>query len=59
MLAESIFWPRHMRGGRGINTLVAAPLTDSGGGSIFQCNLVEVVRVATSERGDTRLQVDD
>lgn len=42
VVAESIWWPKHVPGGRGINTLVSTRLTDLGGGSTFQCNLVEV-----------------
>jgi anaerobic selenocysteine-containing dehydrogenase len=42
VVAESIWWPKHMPGGRGVNTLVSTRLTDLGGGSTFQCNLVEV-----------------
>jgi anaerobic selenocysteine-containing dehydrogenase len=44
VVAESIWWPKHLPGGRGINTLVSSRLTDLGGGSTFQCNLVEVER---------------
>jgi anaerobic selenocysteine-containing dehydrogenase len=42
VVAESIWWAKHSPGGRGINTLVSSRLTDLGGGSTFQCNLVEV-----------------
>jgi anaerobic selenocysteine-containing dehydrogenase len=40
--ADSIWWPKHSPGGRGINTLVSNRLTDLGGGSTFHCNLVDV-----------------
>ena len=42
VVAESIWWAKHSPDGRGINTLVSSHLTDLGGGSTFQCNLVEV-----------------
>ena len=42
VVAESIWWAKHLPGGRGINTLVSTRLTDLGGGSTFQCNLVQV-----------------
>jgi anaerobic selenocysteine-containing dehydrogenase len=44
VVAESIWWPKHMPGGRGINTLASSRLTDLASGSTFQCNLVEVER---------------
>ena len=44
VVAESLWWPKHMPGGRGINTLVSTRTTDLGGGSTFQCNLVEVTK---------------
>jgi anaerobic selenocysteine-containing dehydrogenase len=44
VVAESIWWAKHSPDGRGINTLVSSRLTDLGGGSTFQCNLVEVER---------------
>ena len=49
VVAESIWWPKHMPGGRGVNTLVSARLTDLGGGSTFQCNLVEVEKVTSPD----------
>jgi anaerobic selenocysteine-containing dehydrogenase len=42
VVAESIWWAKHSPGSRGINTLVSSRLTELGGGSTFQCNLVEV-----------------
>ena len=44
VVAEGIAWPKQMSGGRGINALVSSRLTDLGGGSTFQCNLVEITR---------------
>ena len=44
VVAESVWWPKHVPGGRGVNALVSERLTDLGGGSTFQCNLVEVER---------------
>ncbi len=44
VVAESVWWPKHMPGGRGINTLLSSRLTDLGGGSTIHCNLVEVAR---------------
>ena len=49
VVAESIWWAKHSLGGRGINTLVSSRLTDLGGGSTFQCNLVEVQPADSSE----------
>jgi anaerobic selenocysteine-containing dehydrogenase len=50
VVAEGIWWAKHSPGGRGINTLVSARLTDLGGGSTFQCNLVEVEREGNSKQ---------
>lgn len=50
VVAESIWWPKHIPGGRGINTLVSARLTDLGGGSTFQCNLVEVKKAESGRQ---------
>ena len=44
VVVESVWWPKHMPGGRGINTLLSSHLTDLGGGSTIHCNLVEVAR---------------
>jgi hypothetical protein len=49
VVAESIWWAKHSPGGHGINTLVSSRLTDLGGGSTFQCNLVEVQPADWSE----------
>jgi anaerobic selenocysteine-containing dehydrogenase len=51
VVAESIWWAKHSPGGCGINTLVSPRLTDLGGGSTFQCNLVEVRPADSSEVG--------
>jgi anaerobic selenocysteine-containing dehydrogenase len=40
LVAEGIWWPLHGRGGRGINVLASARLTDLGGGSTFHDNRV-------------------
>jgi anaerobic selenocysteine-containing dehydrogenase len=53
VVAESIWWAKHTPGGRGINTLVSSRLTDLGGGSTFQCNLVEAERQREVERPQT------
>jgi len=45
VVAEGLWWAKHMPGGRNVNTLVSTRLTDLGGGSTFQCNLVEVSKV--------------
>ncbi len=45
VVAESVWWPKHLPNGRGINALVSSQLTDLGGGSTFQCNLVEVEKL--------------
>ncbi len=42
VVAEGVPWPKQMHGGRGINALVSSRLTDLGGGSTYQCNLVEI-----------------
>ncbi len=44
VVAESIWWPKHMPGRRGVNTLLSTRLTELGGGSTIHCNLVEVAR---------------
>ncbi len=44
VVAESIWWAKHMPGGHGINTLTSSRTTDLGGGSTFHCNLVEVAK---------------
>jgi anaerobic selenocysteine-containing dehydrogenase len=44
VVVESIWWPKHLPGGRGINSLLSSRLTDLGGGSTIHCNLVEVAR---------------
>jgi anaerobic selenocysteine-containing dehydrogenase len=44
VVAEGLWWAKHMPGGRGVNTLISNRLTDLGGGSTFQCNLVEVTK---------------
>ena len=44
VVAEGLWWAKHMPGGRNVNTLVSTRLTDLGGGSTFQCNLVEVTK---------------
>jgi anaerobic selenocysteine-containing dehydrogenase len=51
VVAESIWWPKHLPGGRGVNALVSTRLTDLGGGSTFQCNLVEVERSGGAGQG--------
>jgi len=45
VVAEGLWWAKHTPGGRSINTLISNRLTDLGGGSTFQCNLVEVARL--------------
>jgi anaerobic selenocysteine-containing dehydrogenase len=45
VVAESVWWPAHGRGGRGINVLTSARLTDLGGGSTFHDNRVGLRRV--------------
>jgi anaerobic selenocysteine-containing dehydrogenase len=52
VVAESIWWPKHLPGGRGVNALVSTRLTDLGGGSTFQCNLVEVERSGGAGQGE-------
>jgi len=42
VVAESVWWAKHSPGGRAVNALVSTRLTDLGGGSTFQCNLVQV-----------------
>jgi anaerobic selenocysteine-containing dehydrogenase len=42
VIAESIWWAKHMPERHGINTLVSTRLTDLGGGATFHCNLVQV-----------------
>ncbi|MFB3920248.1 MAG: molybdopterin-dependent oxidoreductase [Terriglobia bacterium] len=49
VMADSIWWPKHSPGGHGINTLVSNRLTRLGGGSTFQCNLVEVARLQAKD----------
>lgn len=44
VVAEGLWWAKHMPGGRNVNALISTRLTDLGGGSTFQCNLVEVAR---------------
>jgi len=44
VVAEGLWWAKHMPGGRSVNALISTRLTDLGGGSTFQCNLVEVAR---------------
>ena len=44
VVVESVWWPKHMPGGRGINSLLSTRLTDLGRGSTIHCNLVEVAR---------------
>ncbi|HVR73263.1 MAG TPA: molybdopterin oxidoreductase family protein [Planctomycetota bacterium] len=40
LVAEGTWWPFHTKGGRGINALASARLTDLGGGSTFHDNRV-------------------
>lgn len=56
VVAEGLWWPKHTPGGRSVNMLISNRLTDLGGGSTFQCNLVEIEKVATgsASRGSTR-----
>jgi len=42
VVAEGLWWPKHTADGFSANALVSTRLTDLGGGSTFQCNLVEV-----------------
>ncbi len=49
VVAESIWWPKQLPGGHGINALVSTRLTDLGGGSTFQCNLVQVEKAASAQ----------
>ncbi len=44
VVAESVWWPKHLPGGRSVNALLSTRLTDLGGGSTIHCNLVEVER---------------
>jgi anaerobic selenocysteine-containing dehydrogenase len=53
VVAEGLWWAKHMPGGRNVNTLVSTRLTDLGGGSTFQCNLVEVSKGEGSETPDS------
>ncbi len=50
VVAEGLWWAKHMPGGHNVNTLVSTRLTDLGGGSTFQCNLVEVSRAESSKQ---------
>ncbi len=43
VVAESVWWPKSMPGGNGINTLISDEETDMGGGPAFHYNPVEVV----------------
>jgi len=45
VVAEGLWWAKHTPGGHSINTLISNRLTDLGGGSTFQCNLVEVAKL--------------
>jgi anaerobic selenocysteine-containing dehydrogenase len=49
VVAEGLWWPKHSPDGRAVNTLVSTRLTDLGGGSTFQCNLVEVEKTGGSK----------
>jgi anaerobic selenocysteine-containing dehydrogenase len=44
VVAEGLWWAKHTPGGHSINALVSNRLTDLGGGSTFQCNLVEIAK---------------
>ncbi len=44
VVAEGLWWAKQIPGGRSVNALVSNRLTDMGGGSTFQCNLVEIAR---------------
>lgn len=44
VVAEGLWWAKHTPDGQSINALVSSRLSDLGGGSTFQCNLVEVTR---------------
>ncbi len=46
LVAEGTWWPLHSRGGRGINALASARLTDLGGGSTFHDNRVGLRKTA-------------
>jgi len=46
LVAEGTWWPLHSRGGRGINALTSARLTDLGGGSTFHDNRVGMRKAA-------------
>ncbi|MBI4601431.1 MAG: molybdopterin-dependent oxidoreductase, partial [Planctomycetes bacterium] len=46
LVAEGTWWPLHTRGGRGINALTSARLTDLGGGSTFHDNRVALRKAA-------------
>jgi anaerobic selenocysteine-containing dehydrogenase len=48
VVAEGLWWVKHMPGGGNVNALVSTRLTDLGGGSTFQCNLVEVSKAEDS-----------
>jgi anaerobic selenocysteine-containing dehydrogenase len=41
-VAESVWWPRHLRGRKGINQLTTAELTDMGSGGRFHDALIQV-----------------
>ena len=43
-VAEGLWWAKHTPAGRSANSLVSTRLTDLGGGSTFQCNLVDIAR---------------
>jgi anaerobic selenocysteine-containing dehydrogenase len=42
---EGIYWPRHMPGGKGVNTLTSQEPTDLGQSAGLHCNLVEVAAI--------------
>jgi anaerobic selenocysteine-containing dehydrogenase len=54
VVAEGLWWGKHMPGSHNVNALVSTRLTDLGGGSTFQCNLVEV----SKEEGGGQQAVD-
>jgi len=54
VVAEGLWWAKHMPGSHNVNALVSTRLTDLGGGSTFQCNLVEVSREEGSEQAVSR-----
>ena len=45
VVVEGTWWPRSFEGGRGINVLTSARLTDMGGGSTFHDNRVALKSV--------------